>query len=108
MRAILVRGVLMFALASRVEAQEPDPLAGSRTEYRQAVEAYEAKDYSTFLAHARRAQALRPSHGGVTYALASAYALTGDTLGAIRALRRFAALGYSADLSADREAAEPG
>jgi sugar lactone lactonase YvrE len=39
----------------------------------------------------------------VTYALASAYALTGDSSGAIAVLRRFARLGYWAELTADSD-----
>ena len=67
------------------------------------MQAYQARDLAGFLEHAREAHALRPAHGGVTYALASAYALTGDTAGALATLRRFAALGYSADLAADSD-----
>jgi hypothetical protein len=67
------------------------------------VEAYEARDPHAFLQHARKAHALRPAHGGVTYALASAFALTGDTAGALATLRHFAVLGYSADLAADSD-----
>ncbi len=84
-------------------AAQTDPVAESRAHYRAAVRAYESRDLPAFLEHAREAQALRPAHGGVTYALASAYALTGDATGAIQTLRHFAALGYSADLSADSD-----
>ena len=49
------------------------------------------------------AEQLRPDHGGVIYALASAYALTGDTAAAIADPARFAALGYFADLAADSD-----
>jgi sugar lactone lactonase YvrE len=67
------------------------------------VRAYQARDFAAFLDHARRAQELRPAHGGVTYALASALALTGDTAGALGSLRRYAAMGYTADLAADSD-----
>jgi sugar lactone lactonase YvrE len=82
---------------------QSDPVAESRAHYRAALQAYEARDLPAFLAHAREAQALRPAHGGATYALASAFALTGDTAGALGMLRHFAALGYSADLAADSD-----
>lgn len=90
-------------LPAAVRAQERDSVADSRTHYREAVRAYQAHDYPAFLEHARLAQTLRPTHGGVTYALASAYALTGDTAGALGSLRRYAALGYTADLAADSD-----
>jgi hypothetical protein len=100
----LTRLLLLALLAPTTAAgAQSDPVAQSRTHYRAAVEAYQAKDLSAFLEHARKAQTLRPAHGGVTYALASALALTGDTAGALATLRHFAALGYSADLAADSD-----
>jgi sugar lactone lactonase YvrE len=80
---------------------QSDPVVESRAQYRQAVQAYEAGDYPAFLEHARAAQELRPTHGGVSYALASAYALNGDTANALASLRRFAALGYFAEPATD-------
>ena len=68
-------------------------MLASRAAYQQAVKAYEAHDVPAFLAHARDAQRLRPDHGGVTYALASACAMSGDTAGAFAMLRRFARAG---------------
>ena len=94
--------LLAAALPALLQAQG-DPVAESRAHYRAAVRAYESRDLPAFLDHARQAQALRPAHGGVTYALASAYALTGDTAGAIATLRHFAVLGYSADLATDSD-----
>lgn len=97
---------LALALVSPLAAQAPAPIdsiAGSRSHYREAVRAYQARDLGAFLSHARQAQALRPRHGGVTYALASACALTGDTAGALDALRRYAAMGYTADVAADSD-----
>ena len=95
--------LLVPALASAQAPAASDPIADSRAHYRQAVQAYQARDYPAFLDHARRAQALRPAHGGVTYALASAYALTGDTAAALAALRRFGAMGYAAEVAADSD-----
>lgn len=97
-------GPLILALLLPAPARaQADPILESRAETRAAMQAYEARDWTAYLAHATRAQALRPAHGGVTYALASARALTGDTAGALEALRRFATMGYSADLAADSD-----
>ena len=91
----------LAALAPSLLLAQSDPVVESRAQYRQAVQAYEAGDYPAFLEHARAAQQLRPAHGGVGYALASAYALNGDTANALASLRHFAALGYSADPAPD-------
>ncbi|HUF35586.1 MAG TPA: SMP-30/gluconolactonase/LRE family protein [Gemmatimonadales bacterium] len=97
--------LLLLLAPARAPAQAPapgdHPIADARAQYRLAVQAYRARDYASFLEHARRARSLRPTHGGVTYALASAYALTGDTAAALACLRRFAAMGYVADVVAD-------
>jgi sugar lactone lactonase YvrE len=100
----IARLLLLAALApTAVAGAQSDPVAESRAHYRAAVQAYKAGDLQAFLEHAREAQALRPAHGGVTYALASAFALIGDTAGAFATLRHFAVLGYSADLAADSD-----
>ena len=70
----LILALLLVALPAVAGAQS-DPVVESRQHYRAAVQAYEAGDRSAYLEHARQAQALRPSHGGVTWALASALAL---------------------------------
>ena len=99
--------ILMLFSARRscpaVAPAQSDPVVESRRHFRAAVEAYKAGDRAAYLQHAREAQALRPEHGGVTWALASALALTGDTAGAFRTLRHFAALGYFGDLAADSD-----
>lgn len=95
--------LLMVALVPAPAPAQSDPVVESREHYRAAVQAYEAGDRPTFLMHARQAQALRPAHGGVTWALASAQALTGDTAGALRSLRHYAALGYWGDVAADSD-----
>ena len=95
--------VLATFLASVPAVAQSDPVAESRAHYRAAVRAYEAHDLPGFLEHARAAQARRPAHGGVIYALASALALNGDAAGALAALEHFASLGYSADVAADSD-----
>jgi sugar lactone lactonase YvrE len=90
-------------LPAGIAAAQTDPIMASRAEYRDAVAAYESHDYRAFLEHAKRAEALRPLHGGVVYALASAYALNGNVPDAVATLQRFASLGYFADVSADSD-----
>lgn len=102
MAAFRCVGVLALLHATVALAQS-DPVVDSRAHYALAVRAYEARDYTGFLQHALAAQALRPTHGGVTYALASALALTGDTAGALDALHHFAKLGNAADVAADSD-----
>jgi len=99
----LILPALVALLAADPAAAQQDPILASRAAYQEAVRAYEAHDVPAFLAHAREAERLRPDHGGVIYALASACALSGDTAGALAALRRFAALGYTADVAADSD-----
>ena len=67
------------------------------------MEAYKAHDAPAFLRYALEAERVRPSHGATTYALASAYAMAGYTAAALDALRRFAALGFTADIAADSD-----
>lgn len=87
----------------RFPRAQADPVLASRAESAEAVRAYKAHDFAAFLQHAMRAEELRPQHGGVVYALASAYALTGENDKAVETLRRFAALGYYADITADSD-----
>jgi sugar lactone lactonase YvrE len=99
--AVIVLALLLGA-PLRGQAQS-DPVVASRAAYQEAVRAYEAHDIPTFLRHAKEAERLRPTHGGVISALASAYALAGDTAAALATLRHYAALGYTADLDADAD-----
>lgn len=98
-----ILALFLIAALPAAAASQTDPVAVSRRHYQAAVQAYHAGDRAAFLLHAREAQALRPAHGGITWALASAFALNGDTAGALRTLRHFAALGYSGDLAADSD-----
>src|SRR4051794_5287641 len=95
--------VLLTALAPASLEAQGDPVLESRAEIRAASAAYAKRDWNAYLAHATRAQALRPEHGGVTLALASARAVNGDTAGAVAALRGYAARGYTADIAADSD-----
>lgn len=95
--------MLLAGGARTLSAQDDDPVLASRAHYAEAVRAYDARDFEAFLQHAAAAHRLRPAHGGVTYALASAHALVGDTAAALATLRRFASLGYSAQPAADSD-----
>src|SRR6476620_7686330 len=105
LRHLLGPALALAWVAPRPAIAQDDPVLASRAAYQQAVKAYEAHDVPVVLAHAREAQRLRPDHGGVTYALASAFAMSGDTAGAFAMLRRFALLGYTADVMADSDLA---
>jgi hypothetical protein len=95
-----------FVLLSPIRAAaQADPVLDSRRAYQDAIRAYEAHDYQTFLTRAKKAERLRPTHGGVIYTLACAYALTGDTAAALAMLNRYATLGYVADVAADSDLA---
>lgn len=98
----LLLALVCLSPASLARAQT-DPVLASRADYAAAVRAYQAHDFAAFLQHARSAEKLRPEHGGVVYALAAAYALTGDDQKAVETLRRFAVLGYFADVAADSD-----
>lgn len=100
---IYILAWFLIAALPALAAAQSDPVVESRQHFRAAVEAYEAGDRAAYLEHAREAQVLRPAHGGVTWALASALALNGDTAGAFRTLRHFAALGYAGELTADSD-----
>jgi sugar lactone lactonase YvrE len=102
-RAVLLP--LLIAVNAVPAAAQVDSILASRAAYQEAVQAYRIHDLRAFLAHAREAERLRPDHGGVIYTLAAAYALSGDTTGALAMLRRFAALGYVADIAADSDLA---
>ena len=92
LRRLLGPALALACATPRPAIAQDDPVLASRAAYQQAVKAYEAHDVPAFLAHARDAQRLRPDHGGMTYALACADAMTGDTAGAIRAYRHYLVL----------------
>ena len=56
--------------------------------YKAAVEAYEARDYDSFLENIRQADELRPNHPGIVPKLAAAWALTGRKIRAIQTLKQ--------------------
>jgi len=67
--------------------------------YRQAMEAYEKRDYATYYERFSRLSALLPSDPGVVFRLAGASVLTGRTAEAESLLKRFAAMQVERDLA---------
>ena len=108
--AVLTAGSL--GRASPSLAQTPDEVARGREAYAEAVAAWRAGDRPRFLASIERADALRPGHPGILYALASARAMNADARAAVATLRRLADMGLAYDPAADGDfadlAADPG
>ena len=77
--------VLILVFHISVSAQI-EPLKDSRFYERQAIKAYQAKDFPAFLENMKQADLLNPNHPRIAYNLAIAYALNGDTNSAIRNL----------------------
>jgi sugar lactone lactonase YvrE len=102
LRATLAALALLSPIRATAQAE---PVLDSRRACQSAMRAYEAHDYPAFLTRAKEAERLRPAHGGAIYALACAYALTGDTAAALVMLNRYAGLGYVADVVADSDLA---
>lgn len=90
-----------LVLAGPARSQTPEEVARGREAYAEAVAAYRAEDRVRFLASIERADALRPAHPGILYALASARALNADARGAISTLDRLADMGLAYDPAAD-------
>ena len=93
-------GILACALAiSAARAQQPacDVFCHSRL----ADRAYAAGDIASYTAHVRQVAELAPSHPGVVYALARAFARAGAPDSAIAALARLGRMGDTRDPNAD-------
>ncbi len=93
---------LLFAFTpapARQDAAKRD----ARFYEREAVKAYEAKDYAAYLENMKAAVALRPEHPRILYNLAGAHALAGDKAEALRLITRVASMGlyYPAEHDAD-------
>jgi len=82
---LLLYGATLFA----------DEVGDSRRIYRDAVAAYQKKDYPSFLEKARAASALRPSHPGLLGSYAAALALNEQREAAIALLGRIASMGFT-------------
>lgn len=84
--------VLLLLAGTALLADEVDE---SRRLFRDAVAAYEQKDYATYLEKARAAAALRPTHPGLLIRHAAALALNGQREAALTLLERVAAMGFT-------------
>ncbi|MGH7566594.1 MAG: hypothetical protein ACREK2_07170, partial [Gemmatimonadota bacterium] len=62
-------GIVALGVGVPIHAQTPAEVARGREAYAEAVAAYRAGDRPAFLAAIERADALRPAHPGVLYAL---------------------------------------
>lgn len=109
---LLVLTAGSFCLVRPIHAQTPDEVARGREAYAEAVAAWRAGDRPRFLASIERADALRPAHPGILYALASARAMNADARGAVATLSRLADMGLAYDPTGDEDfaglAADPG
>jgi hypothetical protein len=74
-------------------AAQVEPPKDGRHYEAEALKAYRAKDYPSFLENTKRAAALRPSHSRLMYYLAVAHALNGDRADALLWLDRVARMG---------------
>ncbi|HEX8370065.1 MAG TPA: hypothetical protein VF604_16075 [Pyrinomonadaceae bacterium] len=95
--------IFLSLFPANLPAQETDVLARARQFEKQAGEAYEAKDFASYLANAGQAAELRPNHPRLLYNLARAYALGGNRREAVRLLERLAKMGMSTRLANDVE-----
>ena len=80
-----------------------DPVADSRKLQQEAMQAYRAKDYATFLTRIRAASDLRPQHPTLLYYVAAGLALSGREDESLRILERLADMGmvYAPEKEAD-------
>lgn len=74
-------------------AQESTPIAQSRQFERQAIAAYQKKDYAAYLDYLTQAERLRPNVPRLLYNLASANALNENFSESLSLLRRIARMG---------------
>ncbi len=84
--------VLLVLIGTTLVADEVDE---SRRLFRDALAAYEKKDYATYLEKARAAAALRPSHPGLLIRHSEALALNGQREAALALLERVASMGFT-------------
>jgi len=79
----LIITLIIVAVASITSAQSP-----LTTHYNRAKEAYDNKDYETYLYHTSKADSISPNHPTLTYNLASAYALTGNHPASLKHIKK--------------------
>ncbi len=94
------RIALVLLLATNLFA---DPVTDSRKLQREALEAYKAKDYATFLAKIRGASDLRPDHPTLLYYLAGAYTMNGRNDEALSTLERVGRMGMVYEIAKEAD-----
>lgn len=92
--------VLGFVPQLSVAAQN-EPPKDSRTYERQAVKAYQAKEFPAFLENMKLAESLRPNHPRLLYNLSVAYTMNGKTNEAISTLNRLVEMKLFYDVEKD-------
>ena len=90
---VLLAGVSLFA----------DEVEDSRRAYKEALTAYEQKDFVTYLAKVRVSSDLRPSHPALLVRYAAALALNGQPDAALARLERVAAMGVVGNLRSSED-----
>src|SRR5215212_1315585 len=91
----------LFALGALGARQPQQPVCDIFCHSRLADQAAAAGNYPQYLAHARQVGAIAPSHPGVAFALARAFARTGAPDSAVAWLTRLGTLGDTRDPNAD-------
>ena len=79
-----------FAFHFSVRTQQGEQAKDSRFYERQAIQAYQKKDFPAFLENMKQAERLRPNHPRLLYNLADAYAVNGKKDEAIFNLNKLA------------------
>ncbi len=91
-RRVAVAAVLLCLCLTIILAQENQPKDGRYYEA-QARQAYQKKDYASFLENMKAAAALRPNHPRLMLNLAAAYSLNNQATEALKWLARLADMG---------------
>lgn len=100
----LAAGLFLCSTAHRAFAQV-EAIAQSRQHFQKAQQAYDAKDWPTYLAEVQATAALRPNHPTLVYAQARAHALNGQVDEAIHWLDVYADMGLMAEPHEDENLA---
>ena len=89
------RAILILLLAIQANAQSLNVL------YKESIAAAEQNDYPKFLELSLTLDGMRPMHPGISYSLATAYALNNDNASSFAILRRIALMDSRTDIAAD-------
>jgi hypothetical protein len=104
--------LLIICLLVQFSVAQTDSPNDSRFYERQAIAAYQSKDFAAFLENMKRSEALRPNHPRLLYNLAAALALNGrqpeavSTLDKLARMKLFYAIEKDDDFAALKNTAE--